>query len=82
MAIVTFGPVKVETDFISAQQFVPPELIVNGDTPMGEAIETGLNMLRPKGRLQDKWHFILSPMGIHDHRWRPHDSWQQRGATR
>jgi uncharacterized protein YegL len=48
IAIVTFGPVKVETDFISAQQFAPPELAVNGDTPMGEAIETGLKMLRAR----------------------------------
>jgi uncharacterized protein YegL len=48
VGIVTFGPVKVETDFISAQQFTPPELTVNGDTPMGEAIETGLNMLRSR----------------------------------
>ena len=48
VAIVTFGPVKVETDFISAQQFAPPELSVNGDTPMGEAIVTGLNMLRSR----------------------------------
>ena len=39
---------KVETDFISAQQFVAPELAVNGDTPMGEAIVTGLNMLRAR----------------------------------
>src|SRR5947209_993497 len=36
------------SDFISAQQFVPPELSVNGDTPMGEAIVTGLNMLRSR----------------------------------
>ena len=48
VGIVTFGPVKVETEFVSAQQFVPPELSVNGDTPMGEAIVTGLNMLRAR----------------------------------
>lgn len=48
VGIVTFGPVKIETDFISAQQFMPPNLIDNGDTPMGEAIETGLNMLRSR----------------------------------
>src|SRR6516225_7421166 len=48
VGIVTFGPVKVESDFVSAQQFVAPTLSVNGDTPMGAAIETGLNMLRSR----------------------------------
>ena len=46
VGIVTFGPVKVEFDFVGAQQFVAPTLSVSGDTPMGAAIETGLNMLR------------------------------------
>ena len=46
----TFGPVKVETDFVSAQSFTAPTLSVVGDTPMGEAIETGLNMLRSRKR--------------------------------
>ena len=48
VGIVTFGPVKVETDFVSAQSFTAPTLSVVGDTPMGEAIETGLNMLRSR----------------------------------
>jgi uncharacterized protein YegL len=48
VAIVTFGPVKVESDFVGAQQFVAPTLSVNGDTPMGAAIETSLNMLRTR----------------------------------
>ena len=43
---MTFGPVKVETDFTSAQSFQSPTLSVAGDTPMGQAIETGLSMLR------------------------------------
>ena len=52
VGIVTFGPVKIETDLISAQSFVAPTLSVAGDTPMGQAIEMGLNMLRNrKGRL-------------------------------
>lgn len=48
VGIVTFGPVHVEIDFTSAQQFQAPTLAVAGDTPMGEAIETGLNMLRTR----------------------------------
>src|SRR6185503_16620488 len=46
VAIVTFGPVKVEMEFTSAQHFFPPELHASGTTPMGEAIERGLEMLR------------------------------------
>ena len=48
VGIVTFGPVHVETDFTSAQQFQAPTLSVAGATPMGEAIETGLSMLRTR----------------------------------
>ena len=83
VGIVTFGPVKIETDFISAQQFVPPELTVNGATPMGEAIETGLNMLRTRKDAYRKagiavyrpWVFMITDGG-------PTDSWQQRRSTR
>lgn len=48
IAIVTFGPVQVETEFVSANQFQPPELRASGGTPMGEAIESGLTMLRAR----------------------------------
>jgi uncharacterized protein YegL len=48
VAVVTFGPVRVESDFTSAQNFHAPTISVAGDTPMGQAIETGLNMLRTR----------------------------------
>jgi uncharacterized protein YegL len=48
IAIVTFGPVHQETDFITASMFQPPQLVASGGTPMGEAIETGLTMLRAR----------------------------------
>lgn len=48
VAIVTFGPVKVETDFVGAQHFQAPTLSVVGDTPMGAAIEQALSMLRSR----------------------------------
>ncbi|TAG46802.1 MAG: VWA domain-containing protein [Betaproteobacteria bacterium] len=48
VAIVTFGPVQVVTDFTSASQFYAPTLSASGDTPMGTAISTGLELLRAR----------------------------------
>jgi uncharacterized protein YegL len=48
VGIVTFGPVKVETDFVGIQHFYAPTLAVDGDTPMGSAIEQGLDLLRQR----------------------------------
>jgi uncharacterized protein YegL len=78
VGIVTFGPVKMETDFISAQSFTPPTLSVAGDTPMGEAIETGLNMLQSRKDAYKAngisyyrpWVFLITDGG-------PTDSWQK-----
>jgi uncharacterized protein YegL len=48
VAIVTFGPVHVETEFTTIQNFFPPTLSSSGDTPMGAAIEKSLEMLRQR----------------------------------
>ena len=48
VALVTFGPVKVETEFSSIASFYPPELKADGNTPMGEAIEKGIDLLRQR----------------------------------
>ena len=48
VAIVTFGPVQIQTDFISASQFYAPQLSASGSTPMGEAIEQGIDLLRAR----------------------------------
>jgi uncharacterized protein YegL len=77
ICIVTFGPVKVEMDFIGAQQFVAPEISVNGDTPMGAAIETALNLVRSRKDLYRSngiacyrpWIFMITDGS-------PTDSWQ------
>jgi uncharacterized protein YegL len=45
VAIVTFGPVQVAQDFTTVEQFSPPQLVANGDTPMGGAINQALDMV-------------------------------------
>lgn len=45
VAIITFGPVKIENDFHTAPNFFPPNLQADGDTPMGEAIKQGIEMI-------------------------------------
>lgn len=48
VATVTFGPVQVANDFQSASSWYPESLHPQGDTPMGEAILRGLEMLRQR----------------------------------
>jgi len=35
ISIVTFGPVQLVNDFVTAESFSPPNLNAAGDTPMG-----------------------------------------------
>ena len=51
VAIVTFGPVLVAQDFTSASQFQAPQLQAQGLTPMGQAIEEGIELLRQRKAL-------------------------------
>ncbi len=45
VAIVTFGPVTVATEFTTAQNFYAPTLSAAHDTPMGAAIEKAIELL-------------------------------------
>lgn len=78
IAIVTFGPVQVESDFQTVDMWHPPHLTASGDTPMGAAIVEGLEMLRQrKKQYSDNaietfrpWVFLMTDGG-------PTDSWQR-----
>ena len=45
IAIVSFGPVQVVNEFQTAEHFTPPQLTARKDTPMGQAIIQGLELL-------------------------------------
>ena len=45
VAIVTFGPVRVEQAFVTADTFLAPQLEADGETPMGAAIERAIEMV-------------------------------------
>ena len=48
VGIVTFGPVNIATDFITADYFIPPTLVPTADTPMGAAITQGIELVRQR----------------------------------
>lgn len=49
VAVVTFGgEVKAECQFVEAAAFNVPQLAAGGDTPMAQAVVTGLDMLQQR----------------------------------
>ena len=68
IAIITFGPVQIVAEFQTAEQFVPPQLTAQKDTPMGQAIIQGLDLLdQRKARYREHgipyfrpWVFLLT----------------------
>lgn len=51
LALITFGPVRLTQDFISAGQFTPPQLHAGGDTPMGSALQLALDKVEERKQI-------------------------------
>jgi len=51
IAIIKFGPVETLNDFHTVGNFYPPHLKASGDTPMGAAINQGLDLLKIRKEL-------------------------------
>ena len=68
VALVTFGPVRVISEFTTADVFHPPTLTTTGDTPMGAAIMQGLDMLEARKNMYKQaglayyrpWVFLIT----------------------
>jgi uncharacterized protein YegL len=81
VAVITFGPVNLACDFHTAPSFYPPHLDANADTPMGAAIELGLEMVKARKAeykmngisFYRPWVFLITDGA-------PTDAWQRAAA--
>jgi uncharacterized protein YegL len=88
VAIVTFGPVRVATDFQTVDTFTPPTLIAEADTPLGAAVTQALDMLEARKAqyrangiaIYRPWVFLITDGGPTDD-WESAASRAREGAT-
>jgi uncharacterized protein YegL len=77
LALVTFGPVQIVSEFQTPDFFEPPNLSASGDTPMGSAINEALDLLEARKATYKQagvayyrpWVFLITDGG-------PTDYWQ------
>lgn len=48
VAVVSFGPVNVDTDFHTVANFYPPTLTAESDTPLGAALNQAIDMVESR----------------------------------
>lgn len=68
IAVITFGPVEVKQDFVSAKDFVPPVCEAGGLTPMGEAVLRALDLIEQRKQVYKQngisyyrpWVFLIT----------------------
>jgi uncharacterized protein YegL len=78
IAIVSFGPVTCDVEFAPTENFVAPTLQAGGDTPMGEAILVGLDLIDKRKQVYRQhgvayyrpWVFLITDGA-------PTDEWQE-----
>ena len=81
VAVVSFGPVELQSDFATAANFTAPTLKAAGRTPMGEAISLGLNLTENRKSVYRQqgisyyrpWIFLITDGA-------PTDNWQEAAA--
>jgi uncharacterized protein YegL len=77
VATVTFGPVQIAHDFVAANDYIPPTLETQGDTPMGQAITQAIDLVRQRKEVYRQngvafyrpWIFLITDG-------QPTDRWQ------
>lgn len=82
VAIVTFGPTRIELPFTGAESFISPNLTSQGDTPMGSAIHQAIQLIDSrKGEYKANgvsyyrpWVFMITDGG-------PTDEWKSAAAA-
>jgi uncharacterized protein YegL len=82
VGIITFGPVNPAQPFQGAALFSPPSLSCQGETPMGEAIHQGIEMVRQRKNeyrangvsYYRPWVFLITDGA-------PTDEWQTAAAA-
>lgn len=78
VAVVSFGPVQVESNFVSAEGFTPPALTAGGATPLGQAVVTALDLVENRKAVYRSqgisyyrpWIFLITDGA-------PTDDWQE-----